>query len=95
MLAAYTKAIAELNAEKQEHPGPGVGAISSDAPRTAVLEGVMTTAQATRDIMLAGIQASCVVLGSAEEPAVRYFQRRPGEAAKIATMEGIVTGCGV
>ena len=76
MWAAYKKAIVKPNAAKQEHQGPGVGAISSDAPRTAELEGVMTTALATRDIMLAGIQASCVVLGSAVEPAVRYFQRK-------------------
>ena len=95
MWAAYQMAIADFHAAKQKHQGLGVRAISLDAPRTAVLEGVMTTVQATRDSMIAGIQAACVDLGSAEEPAVRYFQRRLGEAAKIAPMEGIVTGCGV
>jgi hypothetical protein len=63
--------------------------ISSDAPRSAVLEAVMTAALVTRDTMIAGIQAACVALGTAEEPTVRYFQRRPGDAA----LESIAAPC--
>jgi hypothetical protein len=93
---AHQKAVADFNVARHEHQGLGSGAISSDAPKTAVLEGVMTAALVTRDIMIAGIQAACAALGDAEEPSVRYFQRRPGgETAMIAVLESLVTGCGV
>ncbi len=94
MWTAYQKAIADFNAARHEHQGLGVGAISSDAPRSAVLEATMTAALATRDTMIAGIQAACVALGSAEEPTVRYLQVRR-ETDMISTLEGIVSGCGV
>jgi hypothetical protein len=60
-----------------------------------VLEGVMTATLLTRDFMIAGIQAACVALGDAEEPSLIYLQRRPGEAAMIATLEAVAVGCGV
>jgi hypothetical protein len=91
---AYQKAIADFTAARQEHQALGAGAISSDAARTAVLEGVMTAALSSRDIMVAGIQAACVALGSAEEPSVRFLQVR-SETDLISTLEGIATGCGV
>jgi hypothetical protein len=50
MWAVYQKAIAELNAAKQEHQGLGVEAISSDATRSAVSEATMITALTTKGI---------------------------------------------
>jgi hypothetical protein len=44
MWMAHTKAIADFDAARQEHQGLGVGAISNDAPRSAVLEAKMITA---------------------------------------------------
>jgi hypothetical protein len=99
MLAAYLKAVADYNGAAHEHAGLGVGtgagAISSDATRSAALEVIMSAAITRRDTMLAGILSACGSLGDAEEPTVRYFQRRPGEAAMIAALEGIAVACGV
>jgi hypothetical protein len=55
----------------------------------------MTAALVRRDTMEAGILSACVSLGDSEEPTVRYFQRRKGEAAMIATLEAVAVGCGV
>lgn len=79
---------------RQERKDLDMGAISSDPARTAALEGIMTASLASRDIMIAGIEAACVALGKAEVPAVRYFQRRPGgETAKLTALEGIAASC--
>jgi hypothetical protein len=94
MWTAYMTAISTFAAARQEHQSLGVVGISSDAARTAVLEGVMTAALSSRDIMVAGIQAACVALGTAEEPTVRYHQVR-SETDLIATLTGIAAGCGV
>ncbi len=53
----------------------------------------MTTALAIRDLMLAGLEAACVALGCAEEPAIRYFQRRPDGASMISELESMASHC--
>lgn len=99
LLTAYNAAVAAYESARHEHQGlgsgVGVGAISSDATRSGVLEGLMSAALVRRDALLIGLSSACGSLGSAEEPTIRYLQRRPGEQALIAVLEGVAVSCGV
>jgi hypothetical protein len=81
-------------------------AISVGAPRTADLEGIMTSSLATRTAIITGLESAALALGTAPEPTTRSLQYRldycqrarkivevPGLTALIATLESIAVSC--
>ncbi|MCX6680269.1 MAG: hypothetical protein NTX42_07895 [Methanothrix sp.] len=93
MWAAYTKAIAELKAAKREHQGLGWDDLLGCTQEHDACDCDDRDGWPTRDTMEADIAMACVALGNAEEPAVRYFHRRPGDETIIATLDGIAASC--
>jgi len=85
-------AIADFHAANQIHQELGVGAISNDAPRIAVLEATMIAALAYQGIMVAGIETACAALGDAAEPTVQSFAYRLAYLQRICGSAGEIVG---